>query len=59
MRALHGSLRLLREGVLPVHNRYGLSAGSCVGALSEMLAREDCLAVASEAVWPEVTKHCD
>ena len=38
---------------------HGLAVGACLGEVFlSALAREDCLAVASEALWPEVTKVC-
>jgi len=38
---------------------HGLAVGACLGEVFlSALAREDCLAVASEALWPEVTKPC-
>ena len=59
VRALHGSLRLLGEECC-LYIFHGLAVGACLSEVFlSALAREDCLAVASEAVWPEVTKPHD
>ena len=39
---------------------HGLAVGACLSEVFLLaVAHEDCLAVASEALWPEVTKVCD
>ena len=39
---------------------HGLAVGACLGEVFLLVvACEDCLAVTSEVLWPEVTKVCD